>query len=76
MKKVITTDKKVVSWTLDPFQEIADIDTENNSFPRRPTPSRFQLFKQQQSAPRPKNPMQQERDVRQQSPATQGGRKQ
>jgi len=73
VRKVIATDKKVVQWTLDPFQEIADIDSENNSFPRRSQPSRFQLFKQQQ-ATRPKNPMQQQKEATQ-PPATQGGRK-
>jgi hypothetical protein len=46
IKKVIPTDKKVASWTLDPYKEIADIDTENNSFPRKPAePTRFQVFK-------------------------------
>ena len=40
--------KKVTQWTLDPYQEIADIDAENNAFPRMAQPTRFQLFKQQQ----------------------------
>ena len=42
INKVISTKKKVVQWTLDPYQQIADIDTENNSFPRiaQPTASR------------------------------------
>lgn len=48
IKKVIPTDKKVASWTLDPYMEIADIDTENNAFPRKPAePTRFQVFKSQ-----------------------------
>nr|WP_234737117.1 M1 family metallopeptidase [Tellurirhabdus bombi] len=71
IRKVIATDKKVVQWTLDPFQEIADIDTDNNAFPRRSQPNRFQLFKQQQVT-RPRNPMQQDRQP-QQAPGTQGG---
>ena len=33
INKVIATNKKVKQWTLDPFMEIADIDTEDNSFP-------------------------------------------
>ena len=33
IKKVIATPKKVTQWILDPYQEIADIDTENNAFP-------------------------------------------
>lgn len=51
IKKVIPTDKKVAKWTLDPFLEIADIDTEDNAFPREPEqPSRFQVFKAQRPA--------------------------
>ncbi|MBB6005665.1 M1 family metallopeptidase [Arcicella rosea] len=60
IKKVIPTDKKVTKWTLDPFFEIADIDTKSNVFPREPEePTRFQVFKQsRQSQP---NPMQQQK---------------
>ncbi len=59
VKKVIPTDKKVTKWTLDPFFEIADIDTEDNAFPREPAqPTRFQVFKGQRP-PQP-NPMQQQ----------------
>jgi hypothetical protein len=57
INKVIPTKKKVVQWTLDPYQQIADIDTENNSFPRVAQPTRFQIFKQQQQKKVP-NPMQ------------------
>lgn len=73
IKKVIVTNKKVTQWTLDPFYEIADIDTENNSFPRTAQPSRFQLFRQRQNpnAPQTGNPMQQQRRGAQ-PPATQG----
>ena len=48
IKKVIATNKKVTQWTLDPFYEIADINTEDNTFPPVSQPTRFQLFKQQQ----------------------------
>ena len=60
IKKVIPTDKKVTKWVLDPFFEIADIDTKSNVFPREPEePTRFQVFKQsRQSQP---NPMQQQK---------------
>ena len=72
IKKVITTSKRVVQWTLDPYQEIADIDGENNSFPRKAQqPTRFQLFRQQQQ--RTSNPMQQQRSEG--APARQGGGK-
>lgn len=57
INRVISTKKKVVQWTLDPFSQIADIDTENNSFPRIAKPTRFQLFRQQQLKKAP-NPMQ------------------
>ena len=76
IKKVIATPKKVKQWTLDPFYEVADIDTENNSFPRTAQPTRFQLFKQQQrggGGGQP-NPMQQQRRATQ-PPATQGSGK-
>ncbi|GAB3891228.1 M1 family metallopeptidase [Spirosoma agri] len=70
IKKVITTSKKVKQWTLDPFYEIADINTEDNSFPPVAQPTRFQLFKQQgRGAAAGPNPMQQQR---QSSPAKQG----
>jgi hypothetical protein len=57
INRMISTKKKVVQWTLDPYAQIADIDTENNSFPRIPKPTRFQLFKQEQGR-KPLNPMQ------------------
>jgi hypothetical protein len=58
--KLITADKEAVSFTLDPNLETADIDLENNSFPRKIVKSRFQLFKEDR---RSKNPMQQEREA-------------
>jgi hypothetical protein len=74
VKKVIATPKKVKQWTLDPYQEIADIDTENNSFPRVAQPTRFQLYKQQRFGAQGLNPMQQQRRTNQ-PPATQGSSK-
>lgn len=74
IRKVIATSKPVKQWTLDPYYEIADINTEDNSFPAVAQPTRFQLFKQQQrgGAPAGPNPMQQQR---QQAPAKQGSSK-
>ena len=43
--KVFPKEKEVVSITLDPFLETADVNTEDNMWPRRPQPSRFQLYK-------------------------------
>lgn len=74
IKKVIATPKKVKQWTLDPYQEIADIDSENNSFPRVAQPTRFQLYKQQRFGSQGLNPMQQQRRTNQ-PPATQGSSK-
>ncbi|MFM6947552.1 MAG: M1 family metallopeptidase [Aquirufa sp.] len=56
-KKIIPTDKKVAKWTLDPFYEIADIDTDDNAYPREPAqPTKLQLFKMNRQGPL--NPMQ------------------
>ena len=67
--KVITSKKKVVQWTLDPFREIADIDEEDNVFPRQPAqPTKFQLFKSQ-GFQRGPNPM---REAQQSQPAKAG----
>ncbi|GAB4054809.1 M1 family metallopeptidase [Spirosoma litoris] len=72
IRKVIATNKKVKQWTLDPYYEIADINTEDNSFPPVSQPTRFQLFKQQQRfGPQGPNPMQQQRGATS-PPARQG----
>ncbi len=59
--KVFAKDKEVAGIKLDPYRETADIDENNNAWPRRSNPSRFDLFKQQ-TAPRGSstgsNPMQ------------------
>jgi hypothetical protein len=52
--KVITTHKEIRSIALDPHLETADVDLENNFFPRRPIKSRFQIFKEEKVL----NPMQ------------------
>jgi hypothetical protein len=56
ISKVFAMNKKIKSVNLDPMLETADIDTENNSFPRKPKPNRFEVFKQKQ--PGNENPMQ------------------
>jgi hypothetical protein len=59
ISKTIPTTKKVAKWKLDPYFEIADIDTANNVFPKEPEePSRFQLMKQQSFNRGGSNPMQ------------------
>ena len=65
-KKIIPTSKKVVKWTLDPFYEIADIDTDDNAYPREPAqPTRVQLFKAQpRSYGGGQNPMQEAQNAK------------
>lgn len=79
ISKVITSKKKVVQWTLDPYREIADIDEEDNSFPRQPTaPTRFQLFKNPTGGRRGgggTNPMQEAQQSQQPKAGQQGGAK-
>jgi len=43
--RLFVTDEPIVGLTQDPFWETADIDTSNNSWPRKTTPSRLELFK-------------------------------
>src|SRR5215213_5830488 len=56
--KLIMTQKEIRSIVLDPHVETADVDLSNNSFPRRPLKSRFQIVPVE---PIPPNPMQQQR---------------
>ncbi|MDQ3130656.1 MAG: M1 family metallopeptidase [Acidobacteriota bacterium] len=48
ISKLIVTRKEVKAIVLDPNLEMADADLNNNFFPRRVVPSRFQVFKQGQ----------------------------
>lgn len=50
VSKVFLKDKEVVSVLLDPLQETADINTNNNSWPTLETPSNFNIYKMKQSA--------------------------
>lgn len=61
ISKLIITEKPVKQFLLDPFQETADIDMKNNSFPRKLVESKFQLYKQEQQKKAP-NLMQLQRD--------------
>jgi hypothetical protein len=58
--KTFVKDKEVASVKLDPFNETADINTDNNTYGNIKEPSRFKVFKQKQfAAPAPGiNPMQ------------------
>jgi hypothetical protein len=46
VSKVFALSKPVVSVELDPQEETADTERENNFFPRKAVPSRFEMFKQ------------------------------
>jgi hypothetical protein len=48
VSKLIITKKEVKAIVLDPNLETADTDLNNNFFPRRAIPTRFQVFKQRQ----------------------------
>ncbi|MFY8137546.1 MAG: M1 family peptidase, partial [Flavobacteriales bacterium] len=55
--KVFSLEKEAKSITLDPLLETADVELNNNFWPARIVPSKFELFKQGQ--PRSEeNPMQ------------------
>lgn len=53
--KVFIFDNKVQSLRLDPFLETADTDLNNNSWPEKKYPTRYELFRKKQSM---ENPMQ------------------
>ncbi|QQL49705.1 M1 family metallopeptidase [Mucilaginibacter ginkgonis] len=46
--KVFAKSKEVKNIKIDPYRETADIDENNNSWPREYAPSRFELFKSQE----------------------------
>ena len=45
--KLLITDRKVESITLDTYWETADADVDNNYWPRREVESRLELFKRE-----------------------------
>ena len=54
--KTFMKDKQVTKVQLDPLKETADINTDNNSWPKMPDePSKFQAFKAKQAALRSTN---------------------
>jgi hypothetical protein len=56
VKKIFIFDKEVTNFRLDPFLETADVDLNNNSWPDRNEPTRFQIFKENYK--KKENPMQ------------------
>ncbi|MFN5184044.1 MAG: M1 family metallopeptidase [Bacteroidota bacterium] len=57
VSKMFILDKEVKQITLDPYLETADIELENNHYPKKELPSKLQLFKEKQRE-RDKNLMQ------------------
>jgi len=49
VKKLIVTDKELTQVLVDPKWETADVDVENNYYPRRIIPSRIEVFKSPKS---------------------------
>ncbi|MBX2843060.1 MAG: M1 family metallopeptidase [Flammeovirgaceae bacterium] len=47
--KVFPTEKEVANIELDPFEETADTDVTNNSWPKKELPSKFELYKEKGS---------------------------
>ena len=45
VSKLIKSNKKIINITLDPDLETADIDTSNNSWPKKQEDSDFDKFK-------------------------------
>ena len=46
VKKIIASDKELVGVTVDPQLETADVNTDNNSWPKQEAPSDFEKFKE------------------------------
>ena len=65
VSKLIMTQKEIRSITVDPHLETADIDVNNNYFPRRPEKIRVPVVLPQ---PAPTNPMQVDRAQRPERP--------
>ena len=55
--KVFPRKKEVLSVSLDPYLEIADVDRSDNYYPPRLAPSRFQIYKSRSNG-KEENPMQ------------------
>ena len=46
VKKIIASDKELIGVTVDPDVETADVNSENNSWPKKESPSDFEKFKE------------------------------
>jgi len=50
--KVIISKKEIVQFQIDPKRETADVDEENNYWPPRNIPNKFELYQRRNSTPR------------------------
>lgn len=55
--KVFASDQEVTDIQLDPYQQTADVDMSNNSWPAKPVLTRFEIYKQREYGAQ-ENPMQ------------------
>ena len=46
VKKIIASDKELIEITVDPDKETADVNTDNNNWPKIESPSDFEKFKE------------------------------
>ena len=61
ISKIFMTEKELVNVVLDPYLETADVNIDNNYWPPRTRPTRFELYKQtQRNVP---NPMQRQQMI-------------
>ena len=65
MSKIFVFDEQLSRVTLDPFLETADVDRNNNYWPPKIEPTRFQLFKDKNRIQ--ENPMQRARRAKEKS---------
>ncbi|GAA5040345.1 aminopeptidase [Marivirga lumbricoides] len=56
VSKVFITKKEVAQFQIDPKRETADVDEENNYWPPRSIPNRFELYQRRESTPRGQSP--------------------
>jgi len=64
ISKVFILKKEVAGFQLDPYLETADTDLQNNAWPRKTIPSRFDLFQQRKRRMEvDENPMQRQKRV-------------
>ncbi len=59
--KVFFFEKEVARISLDPYLEVADIDRNNNYWPPKQEPTRFQLYKRRSGGYSPENDMQRQK---------------